>query len=524
MRLICSMALLMSLLTQTVFGATPKDMLVVLKNIDDIVSLDPAESYEFSGAELLANIYQNLVQYDPADPNHVRPGLATRWSAGKDGHSIEFFLNPDARFASENGVRADDVVYSFRRVVHLNRAPAFILTQLGWTDANFDEMVKKTGDRTLTVLWKGDLSAGFVLNLLASRPASIVDEKVVATHETSGDLGNTWLQQHSAGSGSYQLKLYKPREVVVLEAVSTSSAGAPKIKQLLFKNVTDGSTQRLQLESGDADIARDLGPDQVAALKAGKDITVEAFPQATVHFLSLNQKSEKLRNPAVWEALRYLVDYDAIANQLLAGQMVVHQAFLPSGFAGALNENPYKYDPAKAREILMKAGIKNLSIDVDLVNTPRFLNMAQSMQASMAKGGVTLNLLPGTAAQVITRYRARKQEAILFYWRPDYFDPHSNGKAFAYNVDNSDTAPQSSATWRNAWLVPDLSAKTMTALAEYDADKRAADYREIQRIVQKNSPIIVTFQEASQVAVRSNVKGFKVGPTPDLIWYAGVSK
>ena len=78
MRLICSMALLMSLLTQTVFGATPKDMLVVLKNIDDIVSLDPAESYEFSGAELLANIYQNLVQYDPADPNHVRPGLATR--------------------------------------------------------------------------------------------------------------------------------------------------------------------------------------------------------------------------------------------------------------------------------------------------------------------------------------------------------------------------------------------------------------------------------------------------------------
>jgi hypothetical protein len=57
------------------------------------------------------------------------------------------------------------------------------------------------------------------------------------------------------------------------------------------------------------------------------------------------------------------------------------------------------------------------------------------MQASMGQGRIKLNLLPGTGAQVITRYRARKHEAMLLYWGPDFFDPHSNAKAFAYNVD-----------------------------------------------------------------------------------------
>lgn len=524
MRYILAFLAAATLVIQPAVGATPADMLVVVKNIEDIVSLDPAESYEFSSMELCSNIYQNLVQYDPADPNRVRPGAAASWTPGKDGKSIDFTLKQGARFASGDPLRVDDVIYSFRRVVQLNKAPAFILTQLGWTTLNLDQMVRKTGDQTLSISWSGDFGVAFVLNLLASRPGSIVDQKVVTSHETNGDLGNAWLQQHSEGSGPYVLKLYKPKEVAMLEANPASPAGAPKIKRLLIKNVTDASTQRLQLESGDADIARDLGPDQISALKTTAGVRVATFPQATIHFLSLNQKSEKLRNPAVWEALRYLIDYDGIATHLLAGQMVVHQAFLPIGFAGALNDNPYKYDPAKAQAILAKAGIKDLSIDVDLINTPHFLDMAQSMQASMAKGGVKLNLLPGTGAQVITRYRARKHEAMLLYWGPDYFDPHANAGAFAYNVDNSDSAQQSTTTWRNGWLIPELSAKTTTALAERDPAKRAADYRDIQRQVQKNSPIIVTFQEVGQVAMRSIVKGYVNGLTPDLIWYAGVSK
>ncbi|MCY7307433.1 MAG: ABC transporter substrate-binding protein [Rhodoferax sp.] len=516
-------ALLGALISFGAVAATPKDTLVVAKNIEDIVALDPAQAFEFSSGEMVSNMYEPLVQYDPRDPTKVVPGVAASWKTAADGKSLEFTLRPNAVFASGNAVRAEDVMFSFRRVIKLNKAPAFILAQLGWTNDNIAQMVTKLPNGNVSVAWTGVFGPGYVLNVLAARPGNIVDEKIVMANEQAGDLGNAWLNRNSAGSGPFTLKQFRPKEALLLEA-NKRAAEPPKLNGVLFRNVTEPATQRLLIEQGDVDIARDLGPDQIAALRTRTDLRVEDFPQAVVHFISLNQKSEKLRNPAVWEAMRYLVDYDSIAKQLLRGQMRVHQAFLPVGFAGALTTTPYKLDPDRAKAILTQAGITNLEIDLDLINTPRFMDMAQSMQATMAKAGIKLNLLPGTGAQVITRYRARQHQAMLLFWGPAFFDPHSNAKAFAYNVDNSDAAFQSTTTWRNSWLVPELSAKAMDALKESNPARRAALYQGLQQEVQAKSPIIVTFQEQNQAAFRSNVKGYIQGSVADLIKYEGVTK
>jgi peptide/nickel transport system substrate-binding protein len=519
---ICA-AVLGTLLCMAAVAATPKDTLVVVKNIEDIVSLDPAEAFEFSSGEVVTNIYEPLVQYDPKEPTKLRPALAASWKPSADGKTIEFTLRKSAVFESGNPVRPEDVLFSFRRVLRLNKAPAFILSQLGWTNDNIEQMVRKTSANTLVLAWSGEFGPAYVLNVLAARPGAIVDEKLVMQNEKAGDLGNQWLTRNSAGSGPYKLKLYKPKEVLLLEANKQANE-PPKTPGVLIKNVTEPATQRLLLESSDADIARDLGPDQMEALKSRTDIRIEDYPAAAVHFIALNLKAEKLRNPAIWEAMRYLVDYDGISKQLLKGQMRTHQAFLPIGFAGALTPTPYKLDPVRAKAILTKAGLNGLELDMDLINSPRFMDMAQSMQASMAKAGIKLNLLPGTGSQVITRYRARKHEAILLYWAPDFFDPHSNAKAFAYNVDNSDSAYQSTTTWRNSWLVPELSAKTLTALKEVDPAKRVSAYQSLQQEVQAKSPFIITFQERNRVALRGNVKGYVQGSVSDLVKYDDVTK
>ena len=516
-------AALAALLSAAAIAATPRDTLVIAKNIEDIVSLDPAEAFEFSSGEAVSNMYEGLIQYDAKDPSKILPGVAASWKTGADGKSIEFTFRPGASFASGNPVRAEDVLFSYRRVLKLNKAPAFILAQLGWNNDNIAQMVRKTGTNAVTLAWTADFGPGYVLNVLAARPGNVVDEKLVMANEQAGDMGNLWLKGNSAGSGPYKLRLYKPREVLVLEA-NKQATPQPKIANVLVRNVTEPATQRLLLESNDADIARDLGPDQIEALRKNNDIRIEDYPQAAVHFISLNLKHEKLRNPAIWEAMRYLVDYDGISKQLLKNQMRVHQAFLPVGFAGAVTTTPFKLDPERAKGILTKAGITSLEMDLDLINTPRFMDMAQSMQASMAKAGIKLNLLPGTGAQVITRYRARRHEAMLLYWGPDFFDPHSNAKAFAYNVDNSDGAYQSTTTWRNSWLVPELSARTLAALKESDPAKRTAAYQSLQQEIQARSPIIMTFQEQSQVAFRNTVKGYVQGSVADLIKYEGVTK
>jgi peptide/nickel transport system substrate-binding protein len=151
--------------------------------------------------------------------------------------------------------------------------------------------------------------------------------------------------------------------------------------------------------------------------------------------------------------------------------------------------------------------------------------MAQSLQASFAKGGIEFEILPGTGGQVITKYRARTHQAMLLYWGPDFMDPDSNAHAFAYNADNADDKYQSTTTWRNAWAVPaDLNKETEAALAEPDQNKRNEMYIDLQKKVQAKSPIIVMFQAELQIAMSKKVHGYVNGALPDFVFYRTVKK
>ncbi|MGB3554191.1 MAG: ABC transporter substrate-binding protein [Jannaschia sp.] len=502
---------------------TPPGVIVVAQNIDDIVAIDPAQAYEFTSGELVTNLYDRLVQYDAEDTTVLAPGLATSWETDEDARTIAFTLREGVTFHSGNPMRAEDVKGSLARVVKLNLTPAFILTQLGWTPENVDDMITVDGN-VVTIRYEGDFSPAFVINVLASRPASIVDMVAVMENEVDGDMGNAWLNENAAGTGPFALQTYRPAQIVRMEANPDYFNGAPAIASVILQHVAEAATQQLLLEQGDVDMARNLTPDQIAGL--GEGIKVETFPQAAVHFLSFNQKVESLTPPAVWEAARYLVNYEGMTDTIINGQMEVHQAFWPEGFPGAVTDTPYSYDPDKARQVLEEAGIDTpITVTLDVINAAPFTDMAQSIQASFADAGIEFEILPGTGSQVITKYRERSHEAMLLYWGPDFMDPHSNAKAFAYNSDNSDDAYAATTTWRNAWAVPEaMNEKTRAALTESDPDRRLEMYGELQRDVAAESPIVIMFQAAYQVAMDENVTGYVNGATSDFVYYRLVEK
>lgn len=508
-----------------VMAATPSDVLVVAQNIDDIVSIDPAEAYEFSSGEYVTQTYDRLVQYDATDLTKLAPGLAASWKTDDASKTITFTLRDGVKFTSGNPVTAADVIYSFKRVVVLNKAPAFLLTQLGWTPDNIEQMVTGSGN-TVTIKYTGDYSSAYVLNVLASRPASVVDAKTVAAHDANGDMGNAWLKQNSAGSGPFVLKSFRPGEILTLDANPNYFEGAPAMRQVIIRHVAEAATQQLLLTSGDVDMAKNLTPDQIAGLSGNAAIKVDTYPQANVHWLSFNQKDKDLTNPAVWQAARYLVDYKGMTDSFLKGQMQIHQAFWPSGFPGSLDDNPYSFDPDKAKKILADAGVKTpIKATLDVINAQPFTDMAQSLQASFAKGGIDFEIIPGTGSQVITKYRARTHQAMLLYWGPDFMDPDSNAKAFAYNADNSDDHYQSTTTWRNAWQPSDeMNAEVKAAAAEPDPAKRNAMYIDLQKKVQADSPIVIMFQESKQVAMSAKVSGYVNVATADFVFYRLVKK
>src|ERR1700742_819353 len=81
-------------------AATPRDLIVMAKQIDDIISFDPAESYEFSNNEVDGNVYRRLVAPDHSDSNKVVGDAAASWTVSPDGRIFTFTLKPDVIFPS----------------------------------------------------------------------------------------------------------------------------------------------------------------------------------------------------------------------------------------------------------------------------------------------------------------------------------------------------------------------------------------------------------------------------------------
>jgi peptide/nickel transport system substrate-binding protein len=230
-------------LSGSAWAATPPDTLVVARSIDDIASLDPAESFEITATNTLANIYQRLLEPDRQNPSVLVPALASSWKAGDDDKSLVFELRNGAKFASGNGVRPDDVIYSLSRVVKLNKSPAFILGELGWTAENVDSFLTRVDDTHVKISWPAAVGSSFALSILSATPVGfIVDGVEVGKHAQGGDLGNGWLKNHSAGTGSYALRTYVPHEALVLQA-NPHAAKAPKLKTVILKNAPTSSVR-----------------------------------------------------------------------------------------------------------------------------------------------------------------------------------------------------------------------------------------------------------------------------------------
>ncbi|MCB2031193.1 MAG: ABC transporter substrate-binding protein, partial [Rhodoferax sp.] len=354
----------------SVLAATPKDTLVVTWAIDDIITMDPAEAFEISAGEVMGNSYDRLLRYDVNDPSKLVADLATKWSVSPDGKTYTFELRPGVKFASGNPLTAEDVVYSLQRVIQLDKTPAFILTQFGLTKDNVKDKIKQTGPLSLTIETDQAYAPTFVYNCLTANVAAIVDKKLLMSKETGGDMGYGWLKTNYAGSGPMKLREWRANEVVLLERNDNYWGEKSKLTRVIYRHVKEAATQRLMLEKGDADIARNLQPQDLDALASNKDIKTTATPKGTVWYFSLNQKHPILSKPEVREAFKWLVDYDAIGATMIKNIGVVHQNFLPVGLLGASTDKPYKLDVEKAKALLAKAGHPNgFKITIDMRTT-----------------------------------------------------------------------------------------------------------------------------------------------------------
>lgn len=505
-------ALLAGAAPSALFAETPADTLVMADAIDDIITFDPQESFEISAGDPLHNIYEGLYRIDVSQGDgKLVPVLAESAAVSEDGLTHTFKIKAGATFASGNPVRAEDAAFSFIRAVKLNKNPAFILTQFGFTPENVAEKIKAEGD-TLTMITDKPYAPSFIYNCLTATVGLVVDKETVMANEVNGDMGNEWLRNNSAGSGPYTLKSWKPKESYLLEARSGSLEGEPVLKRVFMRHVPETATNRLLLEKGDIDVSRIMSPIDIAGVAGNADIKVQSDTGGQLYYLGINQKVDAFKNPKVLDAMRWAIDYDGLTSTVLKGQWVVHQNFLPKGYLGAVNDNPYKLDIEKAKGLLAESGVKDVSATIIVRNVQERLDIAQSIQNTFGQAGIKIELQVGDGAEGLGIYRARQHDMTLQTWGPDYPDPNTNSSTFAENADNSDEAKLTGyLAWRNAYDPGKLMGLSQAAVVEKDAEKRAAIYEGMQKDFRETSSMIVMFQQAEQTALRANVQNFFTG-------------
>lgn len=517
------------------FAVTPADTLVQAWAIDDTITLDPAESFELSPAEFLGNAYDMLVRLDIDDTTKVKGAIADSWTVSDDGLTYTFKLKPGLKFASGNPVTAEDVAWSFERAVKLDKSPAFILTQFGLTTDNVAEKAKAADEGTFVFTVDKSYAPSFVLNCLTATVGAVVDKKLVLEHvapvtptddyKFDNDFGNAWLKTGYAGSGPFKIRDWRANEILVLERNDNYYGEKPGLARVIYRHVKESATQRLMLEAGDIDIARNLEPGDYEAVMKNADLTTTSAPKGTVYYISLNQKNANLAKPEVREAFKYLVDYDAIGSTLIKGIGEIRQTYQAKGVLGALDASPYKFDVAKAKELLEKAGLKDgFSVTFDVRNSQPVSGIAEAFQQTAGQAGIKIDIIPGDGKQTLTKYRARNHDMYIGQWGMDYWDPNSNAETFTSNPNNADDGTTKTLAWRNAWDVPALTEQTKAALLERDNAKRAEMYQKLQQEALDSSPFVMLFQQTEVAGIRGNIKNYKLGPTFDSNFLAPVTK
>ena len=480
-------------------ATTPKDALVIGANTEIFITNDPGVSFEVLPNAIVQNIYAKLVSVVVKDKQFITvPGLAESWEVASDGKTWTFHLRKGLVFADGDPLKADAVVYSFQRVLKLQKSPCWLFSDvLGLTEEN----ITAPDDYTVKIVTNGAPS-NVVLTMVGNTLSGVLNPKVVQEHEVDGDMGQAWLTDHSAGAGPYVLEEWDRKIKVVLKANENYWRGAPKIKTVILQDTPEPTDQLLLLKKGDIDIAWDLTAEQANSLKGSPDVSIVTTPGQTDEYVGMNAGWGPFKDVRVRQAVKYAIDYNAIIDKVMTGFAINNQQFLPVGYFGYVENNPYYQDIEKAKTLMAEAGYAD-GFDVEIVTntTERRKTEAVVVQENLAKIGIraTINLMQ--ASQMYAKFREQGLQMIVAGWGVDYPDADALSNPFAnYRVKQ--------LAWRCVWYDDYAANLAEAASKEINEDRRFQMYQDLTNYWHIYGPFAMMYQPIEFWGVRNEVKNY----------------
>lgn len=315
---------------------------------DRVVSLDPAGSYDNGSLMLEVQLYQFLLSI-PAGQNELVPDAAESCDFTDDGQTYTCTVKEGLQFSNGDPLTAEDVAFSFQRVVDINDAngPSSLLGNMKSVEATDDLTVKFTlnnaNDQTFPFIL--GTSAGPIVNKNVFPADALLDDAQVI------------------GSGPYALDAdaYAKNDLAVLVPNENYQGNGGEIKNggVTLQYFADASNLKLAVQQGDIDVAwRSLDAQSITDLRGSDTVDVIEGPGGEDRYIVFNLQTMPGDNAEQQQAIRravaYSIDRNALAEKIYQGLYQPAYSMVPDGLPGHIDAFKDEFGDAPNKDAAAK--------------------------------------------------------------------------------------------------------------------------------------------------------------------------
>ncbi len=453
---------------------------------EDFTTLDPA--FWQSGADytMINVLFPKLIEFK-SDTTWEWELQAAESIEQVDELTIKFTLKPGLMWTDGYGeVTTEDVKYSYERYIDPELASPIIGD---WLPLKEVEIVDKYNG----IIHLKEPFAPIWWSTLPYTSGAIVSKK--ATEEAGGKFTT----DPGATAGAYKIETWVPREKTILVPHDGWNGPAAGFDRITIFPIQETKSAEIAFEAEEIDITEiSIGsvPSLKESLPAGGVLDVR--PTADYSFLGINIANTKLSDVRVRQAIIKAVDVDMILEGAYFSVPERSNGLVAPGLVGhtGIEANPRDVDGARA--LLEEAGVSDLNLEIDVLNTAEFVTAAQIIQANLAEIGINLQinqLDSGTYWNIAADKGEALELALISYTSPP--DPSWSTQWFLRDQKG---------IWNWVWLdSEEFDNLHYAALKETDLDKRASMYLRMQEVMDESGGFLWIMHPPSVILYRDNI-------------------
>ncbi len=457
------------------------------------------------------NIFDRLadIQVDDQGVSKIVPSLAEKWDISGDGLEYTFYLQKGVKFQNGNDFTAEDVLYTFERLLTVEGGLNTELldqvkgaAELMEGTADTLEGVEVVDDYTVKITLKEPFAA--FLSCLTAPGLSIYDSE--ATEAAGDQFGMD--PAVTVGTGPFKFAGWNFNDQLVLVKNDDYWRGAPELPGVVIKIIPDTETQTMMFESGELDLL-DLDFVTDAAdrfLETYPDQIVQG-PRVGITYFTMNFNKEPFQDVKVRQAVQMAIDRQAILDALYGGRGQVEHGIYPYGLIG-FNEGQTKisYDPEGAKALLEEAGYGSgftMELAADASASDTVTMALEIIKEQLSEVGIQAEIKNYDESTWLETRKSGELGSFMSTWTADFNDPENFIYTFFGNEEKTEI---------RSINYPDqtVMARVSAARGIVNEDERLAEYQALEeKLIHEDAAWVPMYSRMHLWAVSKRVQNFK---------------